>query len=289
MMPLIYQGYLPNFMILMAFYIVFWLVQSRRKLEQLSAIQLIHFTIQSSLASIIAAWLCGYLGLLWSLLFFIPALLISGGYAVARSKSSSKMGCSVYVMATLLLFVIIGSFMGATELRDWTLFQHDCPQVSANELPQRTENAFVVSDAVVKVGLKGIHTWEHTDKEGRTTTHSAVYAPLVDESWTEGDPIPAWLDVEHKFNWVGRIVRASASEREWVAVQNAKLLHNLQGVGEGEDTFRVVVSDEILIDRIQFAQGFQILFVFFEVIYAMGLLFWNRNATRKSEAKIEAR
>ena len=183
---------------------------------------------------------------------FYPCVACFWGLRSRKVKVQLKNGVLCLCHGYAVVVCLTGSFMGATELRDWTLFQHDCPQVSANELPQRTENAFVVSDAVVKVGLKGIHTWTHTDKEGRTSTHKAVYAPLVDESWTEGDPIPAWLDVEHKFNWVGRIVRASASEREWVAVQNAKLLHNLKGVGEGEDTYRVVVSDEILIDRIQY-------------------------------------
>lgn len=280
-MPLIFQGYLPNFSILLVFYIVFYCVQKQQKNDGMASIQMIHFSIQTSLLSILAAWVLGFVGLFWSLIFFVPAMIVSAGYAMGRSNSSEG-SCLMIVMITIVIFVIIGSFMGGLDMRDWYTFQHDCPRVSVNELPMRTEDAFVVSDGLVKFELTGHHTWTSTDKEGNTTTHRASYAPIVDANWTEAKPISAWVDVEHQSEWVGRIVRDSASEKEWVAVQNAKLLHSVRGVGEGEDTFRIVDSDESLIEGIQFSQYFQLPFVILEALMGLVLLVWFRKSGRTS-------
>ena len=283
MLPLVFQGYLPSFTILAVFYMIFYFVQNRRQLQALAPIQWLHFSVQTSLLSIFAAWILGFVGLMWSLLFFIPAMIVSGIFAFGRSKSSSN-GCLMVVVLSVMIFVIMNSFMGGLDMRDWYTFQHECPIVKADDLPNRTEDAFVVNNAVVRHDLKGSHTWTSKDKEGKTTTHHAYYAPLVDEAWTKSDPIPAWVDVEHKEKWVGRVIRDSASDNEWIAVQNSKFLYTLKGVGDGEDTYRIVESDEELINAIQFAQYFQIPFVIIQVLMGLFMLFWFRNDGKKSEA-----
>jgi hypothetical protein len=141
----------------------------------------------------------------------------------------------------------------------------------------------VVSHALIQRQYTGHHSWVTTDAEGDSTTHHAYYAPLVDTDWTIEQPVKAWVDMDDSgVEWVGRIIRDSASENEWVAVANAKVIYGLSGIGAGEDTFRVVESDKKLIEDIKFQATFNMVVQVVIVIFTLFSLFWVRNDGARS-------
>lgn len=279
MLPILFQSFLINLTALSLFYAMFWFFQYQRNLQHLGPIQLMHFSLQMSILSIFTAWILGFVGLMWALFFYIPLLIFTAGNAFVKVKNGqSTNGCVFGIPIVLFIFIQVSAFMGGLALRDWYIFQHECPAITAQELPQRTEKAFVITDAEPRLEYTGTHSWTTKDKEGKTTTHYAYYAPLVSASWTKAELVPAWVDVEdNKGQWVGRIIRDSASDKEWQAVRNAKLKYGISGVGEGEDTFRMVESDGELIHDVNFAKWFQLFFIGLLILFASIVLLWMRN------------
>ena len=287
MLPLVFQSYQINLLFISIFYGIFILTAHKLNVQRLYLVQMGHATIRFGIISTVSIWIYGFSGWQISLVFLLLAGFLSTGLAYFQTRRKldvHKIIFSIPICLAILLMVF--TFEGGSKLYDWTIFHGSCPTVSANELPQRTEQAFVVSDAQIMRNMRGHHQWQTTDSDGNTKTHDAYYGPLVDRNWTKAEPVPAWVDLQRRdIEWVGRIVREPASADEWMAVVNAQLRFGLSG-GSRAQTFRVVESDAVLIQEVSDNRGRQLIVLALVVLMSSGSLFWVRYegvTSRKTE------
>lgn len=286
MLPLVFQNLLPNFLLITVIYVVVQLIQRKINVQGIALVQMMNALMKVGIISILTAWTFGFFGMGIAIAFFVVALLTSSIYSMVQTKASNSGEVNGFVVFSLFILVLMSSvtgFMSGSILKDWYVFQHECPLVQVSDLPNHESDAFVVSHALIQHQYTGHYSWVTTDAEGDSTTHHAYYAPLVDLDWTIEQPVKAWVDMDDSdVEWVGRIIRDGASENEWVAVANAKVVYGLTGIGDGEDTFRVVESDEKLIEGIKFQATFNMVVQVIIVIFTLFSLFWVRHDGARS-------
>ncbi|MEC8380064.1 MAG: hypothetical protein VXZ96_07075 [Myxococcota bacterium] len=289
MLPFVYQELYLNVVIAIIFYGVFILTAKKLNVQGLSLIQICHSFIRLAILSVLAIWVYGLFGGWFMLAFALPTTLISFAVAFTQTRRSVPLNGFLLMLPFIIfsLLLVLAIEAGST-LNDWTTFHQDCPTVSVRELPERTERAFVVTNAEIKRQMLGHHTWESSDSDGNTTTHHAYFAPLVDEQWEPSDPVFAWVDLRNaNVEWVGRLVREESSDEEWIAVRNAKKKHGLTGAGRqnGEQTYRIVESDEVIIQTVKQNRTYHLLILLVIMCLSSISLFWVRKDGAVSKRK----
>lgn len=281
MLPFVFQVFQINLAVALVFYAVFILTAQKLNVQGLSLIQLCHSFIRLAILAVLSIWIYGLYGGWAMVLFVLPASLVSFGYSFFKTRKSVPLnGFLLMIPFAIFGFLLVVTIEAGSTLSDWMTFHRDCPTVSVRELADRSERAFVVTNADIKRALVGHHTWESTDSDGNTTTYHAYYAPLVDQAWTPAEPIVAWVDLDDPdVEWVGRLIKDPPSDEEWTAVRNAKSKHSLIGVGRqnGEETYRVVESDVAIIQTVNENRVYHLIALVFILVLSAVSLFWVRD------------